>query len=220
MYYDPNLVLRLSFWQKDGATFMSDDAHGHLCTVTGATWGIQGRTFDGTDDKISIPHNAVFNVSTGDFTAVVWAKVVSFADARTLVVKEIAGGGTGILSSVNTDGTLWFRVRQDASNYAILSGAGQVLSINTFYHIVFLRTGTTLKAYINGVQSTGLTQSGLGAGGGSNPDSAASSFVLGLRSDNSFDFYGTMGEALFYNNRALSPAEIQHNYLASRWRYQ
>src|SRR3990167_5915362 len=49
---DPSLVLYLPLWKKDGSSFMSDDAYGHLATVTGATWGSQGRTFDGVDDLI------------------------------------------------------------------------------------------------------------------------------------------------------------------------
>ena len=38
--FDPSLVLYLSLWKLDGDSFMSKDAYGHLCTVTGALYSI------------------------------------------------------------------------------------------------------------------------------------------------------------------------------------
>ena len=51
--FDPSLVLYLPLYQLDGASFVSKDAHGHLCSVTGALWRPNGRWFDGTDDTIA-----------------------------------------------------------------------------------------------------------------------------------------------------------------------
>ena len=50
--FDPSLVLYLPLYELDGASFISKDANGHLCTVTGALWRPNGHYFDGTDDKI------------------------------------------------------------------------------------------------------------------------------------------------------------------------
>ena len=55
--FDPSLVLYLPLYQPDGASFASRDAYGHLCTVTGALWTPQGRTFDGADDIIDLGNN-------------------------------------------------------------------------------------------------------------------------------------------------------------------
>ena len=53
--FDPSMVLYLPLYELDGASFMSKDAYGHLCTVTGALWTSQGRDFDGIDDSITLP---------------------------------------------------------------------------------------------------------------------------------------------------------------------
>ena len=50
--FDPSLVLYLPLHQRDGSSFMSKDAYGHVCTVTGAVWTPEGRLFDGVDDYI------------------------------------------------------------------------------------------------------------------------------------------------------------------------
>jgi len=52
--FDPSLELYLPLYELDGSSFMSKDACGHICLVTGALWGSQGRTFDGGDDYIDI----------------------------------------------------------------------------------------------------------------------------------------------------------------------
>jgi len=47
--FDPSLVLYLPLYQLDGWAFMSRDAYGHLCSVTGAKWTPQGRDLDEQD---------------------------------------------------------------------------------------------------------------------------------------------------------------------------
>ena len=55
-------VLWLPLYRKDGDTILSSDGYGHLCTVTGALWTPQGRTFDGAS-YISIPNHASLNIT-------------------------------------------------------------------------------------------------------------------------------------------------------------
>ena len=45
--------------------FLSDDAYGRLCTVTGVLWTGQGYKFDGIGDKITVP---VPSLANSDFT--------------------------------------------------------------------------------------------------------------------------------------------------------
>jgi hypothetical protein len=64
--YDPSLVLYLPFADHDmaGSTIISKDLNAHSCTVTGATWGSQGRSFDSTyDDFISVPDSPSLNLT-------------------------------------------------------------------------------------------------------------------------------------------------------------
>ena len=68
------LVLYVPLWHEklSGGTFASFDHNHHACTVTGATWGTQGRTFAGDDnDVITVANNDVFDI-TGAITIVMW----------------------------------------------------------------------------------------------------------------------------------------------------
>ena len=47
--HDPSLVLDLPLYELDGASFMSKDTYGHLCTVTNTLWRLDGRHFAGAD---------------------------------------------------------------------------------------------------------------------------------------------------------------------------
>jgi len=55
---DPALALYLPLWypysDMTGSTIYSYDKNRCVCTVTGATWGRTGRTFDGVDDWIDL----------------------------------------------------------------------------------------------------------------------------------------------------------------------
>ena len=74
--YDPSLVLYIPLHQLDGSLFMSQDAYGHLCTVTGAAWTLQGYDFDGTDDKIDCGSNTILdNLFDGGGTVLAWINV-------------------------------------------------------------------------------------------------------------------------------------------------
>ena len=65
--FDPSLVLYLPLGQLDGTSFVSQDAYGHLCTVTGTVWGSRGRYFDGADDLVNANAaiNAIQDLSVG-----------------------------------------------------------------------------------------------------------------------------------------------------------
>src|SRR3989304_5596886 len=68
--------------------FLSDDAYGHLCTVTGALWTPQGYSFDG-DDYITVPHHTAINFSkTSSFGVGSWINISSLAATRTIIAKQ------------------------------------------------------------------------------------------------------------------------------------
>lgn len=52
----PARHLYLPLWHPElnGSSFISRDHYGHLVTVSGATWGATGRTFDATNDYITL----------------------------------------------------------------------------------------------------------------------------------------------------------------------
>lgn len=111
-----NLTVNLPLWHDSltGATFTSIDSSGYTATVTGATWGNQGRIFDG-NDFISITSP----FASGDnFSVTFWFKQTTRADTRIIVTNlepTVAGKqgiGIGISDTLNYlrvvyDGVAW-----------------------------------------------------------------------------------------------------------------
>ena len=79
------ITLSLPLWKRDGTEFIDESPYGHLCTVTGALWGTQGRFFDGADDVIDCGGDASIAAITGDLTLEVWWKPLDVTSAQTII---------------------------------------------------------------------------------------------------------------------------------------
>ena len=207
--YDPSCVLYLPLWKRDGLTFTSDDAYGHLATVTDATHGIQGRTFNGTSAKIAIPFHSSFNIAT-ELTITFWVKYdVLTGDRCELFLGDLSGA--------------WVFRRLDGQSFGIYSAGWEYLAVATgfstgaWYQVTLTYdTAKLVSYYVNGalVTSTTFTKSlptidaGLTIANETDTASFGSTFLD-----------GTFGE-VWLNNRALTQLEIQHDMLATKWRYQ
>ena len=209
--FDPSLVLYLPLHRLDGASFMSRDAYGHLCTVTGALWRPYGRYFDGSDDVIKCGANTALDIVTAG-TLEAWVNVTTFGDNEGVTAKGTTNGYWGLKS--HSAGAFRFRVNDGVNNFrAIASGN----STDTWYHLVGVGDGrgaTSLRIYVN----TALKQSADISTLGSLVDNTKNLWI-GEEERNAAFFHGLIGEVRIYN-RALTPLEIQRNYLATKWRYQ
>jgi hypothetical protein len=202
---DPNLVLYLPLWKLDGSSFMSKDACGHLCTVTGALWTPKGRYFDGTDDYILIPHHATFNLTT-NATFMFWINPTVFGSQDRLIHKN----------------TAWIVMMADIGNKLRLYDATDgdlvdsdtVFTVDTWQMAAVTKAGTAVLWYRNGVA----------AGGGTLTSAtfaiSAIPVNIGIDEDHvTKAFDGLIGGVWIYN-RSLTPLEIQNIYLTTRWRYR
>jgi hypothetical protein len=209
---DPNLVLNLPLYEtglKENI-FASYDIYAHKCSVTGATWGPQGRTFDGINDDMDCGAGATLDI-VGDLTMEVWVKPTTVGIFQALFYKRDGQNGY--------DFVLW-----DGNQiYCFLVAAGVAtetyttagdIEANKWYHLVFTKAGTVGKIYINGVDKTAGGGSGLACG-----SSAGILLHMGSFGWGAGWLTGLFGEGRIYN-RALSLAEIQHNRNVTRWRYQ
>ena len=205
---DPSLVLYLPLYRLDGAFFMSKDAYGHLCTVTGATWGSQGRSFDGTDDYINCGDDTSFDI-TSAITVEAWIKT-NVALLLQHIVGRDDGTNRNYILVIQADGTpnwvLW------VSN-AAKERTGSLVTAGTWYHLVGTYDGAQSILYTNAVAGSPLAVTGA-------IDNDDVSLTMGSRAVSlDRDFDGIIGEVRIYN-RALTPLEIQNNYLATKWRYK
>ena len=109
--------------------------------------------FDGTGDYLTAPSNSAFAFGTGDFTIECW---VYFRDFITndgvfqLGSSYFPGGGGLAVAAFGAQGwQLYYG--------GISAAAGTTPSINTWYHLALVRSGTSLKLYVNGVLNTSVT---------------------------------------------------------------
>jgi len=100
--------------------------------------------FDGTGDYLDLPSNANLATSSSDFTLECWVYLNSTAGSYIF-------SGTGATIQI-TGGSI---ITYDGSNHTI----GTPIA-NQWCHIAICRSGSTIKAYYNGTESTSWTNSG------------------------------------------------------------
>lgn len=207
------LVFYTPLWHEklNKTPFPSQDFYHHSCTVVGATWGSQGRTFDGTDDKISIEGSNPLDIVSA-LTIEAWIKVTDVADYRMVVGKTVTNDGNDDPYHFRVDittGLLFGRVGNGTTSLTITGGT----AVGTGWrHSAFTHTGNggSMSLYLDGVSDATPVSLTL------TPITNAATLTVGTWAV--YWFKGLIGEVWIYN-RALSALEIQHNYLATRWRY-
>jgi len=123
-------------------------------------WGGSSIAFDGTGDYLSVPTKYNFTLGSGDFTLEFWFRLNTVnsggVDSNTPCLLTIGWSwgvygpllllqaNSGITVYASTDGSTW------AINSVVTTSA---LSANTWYHYAMVRSGTSVKYYLNGVAS-------------------------------------------------------------------
>ena len=113
-------------------------------STTQSKFGGSSMSFDGTGDYLNIPGNAIFNVSSGDFTIEYWKYHVNNSAYQT---DFYTGNGGTISLAVGIDNTL---------HPYIQGSSGQVnssvtITAGTWNHIAWVKSGSTITGYLNGV---------------------------------------------------------------------
>ena len=200
-------VLYLPLWKRDaGGTNLirSDDAYGHIATVTGATWGSQGRTFVAANsDVITIPDAASLQLT--DLTIIVWAKVTTHKDWNVAVAKRDAGGTNYQLHSDNTQKLIFFDGTTSISDTP-------TFSTGVWYHFVVKVASNLATFYTNGI--VGAANQAVSVNLNDAP------LLIGYDGVSAGAYFGGSGGEIRVYSRALTAGEIQHDYMATRWRYQ
>ena len=182
-------------------------------TITGALWkqlpsGVWVLYFDNVDDKIVVPHNAVFNLVTGTLEA--WVKTSKTSGNNEIIVKDTTGTGWDNPFLLRHEGgTILGRIGKNPTTLDIYSTTN-ISTLGIFYHATFTWDGSYSRMYINGVlEATSALYAFIPVV--NNTDIQISKGPYG-------QFNGYIGEAKIYN-RALSASEIMQNYLARKGKY-
>jgi len=220
------LMLYLPLWALKGSGFKSTDAYRHSCAVTGAVWGSQGRTLDG-DDYINPTYGATLYPTLATFMC--WVKstndagmvLAGWTDTTVDATYQAVWIGDGVTGSLTNE--LIAMLRNPTNPYILgyETATRTELFDGAFHHVAVTFNGTTCSIYLDGASKTVTVGSGSNNGkfgglAGVNEMNIGSWNRLTGRAGY---LTGSIGDVWLYN-RALSAVEIQHNRLATMWRYQ
>ena len=219
--FDLGLVLYLPLCELDGSSFMSKDAYGHSCTATGALWRPQGRLFDGVDDAISCGSDtSIDNIWAGGGTVIAWINPASDGENN---VGQIANKEKWLFyvsAEAASKVKLTFVHKVISGNDGIWVTTNTVVDINTWSMCTVTFDKDSIlnnpTIYIN-AESVAVVETT--APQNSFITEASETLLLGNNSAGAWTFDGYIGETFGYG-RALTPQEIQHHYLSTKWRYQ
>ena len=101
--------------------------------------------FDGTGDSLSTADSPDWDFGTGDFTLDLWVRFNSIAGDQAFIDR---GEGNNFIIQKTSSGNL--QVGLQGNGELIIATWGP--SINTWYHIAVTRSGTDVKAFVDGTQ--------------------------------------------------------------------
>lgn len=153
---DPNFASVSSLLHMDGAdgSTIFTDVTGQTITAFGnaqidtaqSKFGGASGLFDGAGDYLTFPNAAQNVLGTGDFTIEAFVRIASFSMPNTLFSTGDTSTDNGVLFTINASGAL-----QIFGSTTSLAGGS--VSLNTWTHIAFTRSGTTAEGFVDGVSA-------------------------------------------------------------------
>jgi hypothetical protein len=115
--------------------------------------------FDGSGDSVSFTYSSLYSFGTQDFTIECWFRTSSLAANNTIFFAGNDGNFfNGIYLGIGSNGSLNASV-YDGSTGLNLASSASIVSTNTWYHIAVVRSGTSLKIYLDGTERASGTTS-------------------------------------------------------------
>ena len=166
-----NVVLSLHFNGIDeSTTFIDSSDYGRTITVIGGSmldteykkFGTASGLFNGVDSALTIPHDTLFNLSSGDVTIDGWLYVTALptsGKAFAILSKRPMALTTDWEVLITDDGKL--KLWAWGSGVSVVEAeSASFVPTNTWVHFAVERLSGTWKVYINGVGGLGYAQSG------------------------------------------------------------
>jgi len=125
-------------------------------------WGGASAYFDGTGDYLTVPHSTGLDLTTGDFTIDAWVYCTALiAFTQEIIDKDGVSGSSypSYALGITSGGYLWAFL----GNGGGVSPAGtaytgsSTVTLNVWHHVALVKTGSTCKGYLDGVQQWSST---------------------------------------------------------------
>jgi hypothetical protein len=100
--------------------------------------------FDGTGDQLDFAANSAFTMGAGDFTMELWYYLRASYSAGNAYLFDLGNNGTRFQLYNNQ---IYFT---PVAGSGIVGSAGVGMTINTWYHLAVVRSGSTVTLYLNG----------------------------------------------------------------------
>lgn len=215
--YPSGCELYLPLWHPSlrSDSIRSIDRNRHLCDVTGAVWGATGRTFDNSDDVISVPDAASLDLTTAG-TIIAWGYPTSLTDVagthyNCILDKEDLLNNQNGYCFYFLSYSFFLEVAH-ATGYQRVGGTANLFANNNWYCVAGTWDSSNMYLYTNGVQDTTAAQTVV---------PVANAYPIQIGKGNTYTptaYGGVTGEVWVYN-RALTAGEIQYIYDKTRRRY-
>ena len=173
-------------------------------SVTQGTFSPYGSNWAYYDDGASIlavPANSNYTIGTNNFTLELWTNLPTFTNAA-LVTSHQSGGMIAV--SVSTSGFAGIAINTSGGSstaYTSLNLTTDALTLGKWYHLAWVRNGTEVAIFVNGVKNaTTLTlaaNTNIGSYGG------AKAFYIGGGSDRGSKLTGYISNVRFVKGTAV-----------------
>ena len=180
-------------------------------SINGATFNSEGYfNFDGTDDYIELNNDNSLDIFGGDFSVAFWFRHSNPSGAARPLITVAGFTNKMVVSLGFTSNTgVGFAFGTGASSSPWYYNAGSGFNDGNWHHMVATRTGSTVKIYVDNVDTS------FSSGGAY--DVGTVNRIGSGRNVLSY-FPGDIGPVLFYN-RVLSAEEVSRNYNGLRGRF-
>jgi len=212
----------IGYWKFDeGISYLArdDSIYQNNGTINGASWSaincISGfcLNFDGINDYVNVSSSSVLNpTSTGSITVEAWIYPLSYGGNG---LGRVVSKETGIIANpyalevVNSSppyiDRLVFCIGNGTSETCTDTGCNNIISLNTWQHVVGRYNRTHLSVFVNGEEKCSRALSNYIF------QPANTDLLIGNNPSNNRQFNGTIDEVKIWN-RALSNDEIKTEY--------
>ncbi len=215
LYFNPSSLLS---YPGSGSTINDLTGNSLNGTLSNVTFIRPYFDFNGSNSQISITDNTLLEPGTGNWTMEAWFRSDIVSGSQVVLGKFASGGeAIDVSYSIRISGsTLSAQIGNGLGNtlnthYA--NSTGYTISINTWYHVVYVysNTGDTLTTYING-NSIGTASCTIG-----NLLNTTNNLYIGSYNNGEYSQYfnGQIGIVRLYSS-ALSSSNVLTNFNANR----